>query len=161
MLQLSLIIIFSLLLLPGIICTLIPVIPALPYMFLVAVIYGFIDKFIHLTSYEITVLGIITLVSVIVDWASGIVGAKYGGASVKSLIIGTLGFLIGLVLIPPFGGFLGLFAGIFISEVLMFQDHKKALKSASGGLIGTLLGMVINLVISVAFLLMFISFTTN
>lgn len=148
--------IFSILLLPGIICTLIPVVPALPYMFLVALIYGFIDKFAHLSPYEIIILAVVTIISIVVDWVSGILGAKYGGASVKSIYAGLAGFIIGMILLPPFGGLLGLFVAIFLSEVMMMKNHLHALKSAAGGLIGSIIGIVINFIISIIFLATFI-----
>ena len=154
-----LVIICSIILLTGVAFTLIPIIPALPFMFALTLVYGFVDKFVHLKWYEIVIVGIITLISVLVDWFSGLIGAKYGGAAKWSLVFGALGFLIGLIILPPFGGFLGLFFGILISEVITIRDHKKALKSAAGGVIGTIAGMAINFLLALIFLTLFIIFS--
>jgi uncharacterized protein YqgC (DUF456 family) len=154
-----LVIIFSILLLPGIVGVVMPALPSIPYMFVIALIFGFIDKFTHLTVVNIIVLALITLVSLLVDYFSGILGAKYGGAAKQSMVFGMVGFLIGIIMFPPFGGFAGLFLGVLIAELIYFNDHIKAIKAATGGLLGTLFGMIINLLLSISFLGLFILFS--
>ncbi len=151
-------IIFVILLFPGFAGIVLPF-PALPYMFVVALIYGFIDKFQHLRPTELIILGVIMLISFINDCLSGILGAKYGGASRASLLYGGIGMILGLIIAPPFGGIPGLFAGVLIGEILMFRDHEKALKAATGSLIGTVAGMLISLVLVLVFLVLFIIFS--
>lgn len=142
--------------LPGLVGVFLPILPSIPYMFFVALIFTLIDKFQHLSGLNLIILGMIAVLSLLVDYFSGILGAKWGGASRWAIIGGLLGLIIGLILLPPFGGILGLFAGILISEIVMFRKYKKALKAATGGLLGTLAGIVINLILGVLFLVLFV-----
>lgn len=150
-------IIFALLILPGFAGVFLPF-PALPYMFTIALIFGFVDKFQHLSVTQLIILGVIALVSFINDYLTGLLGAKYGGAAKKSLIFGVIGMLIGVIVAPPFGGFPGLFAGILIAELVSFKDHLKALKAATGGLIGSVVGTIVTLILALVFLVLFLIF---
>ena len=151
--------IFTFLLLPGFAGVFLPL-PSLPYMFGVTLIFGFIDQWQHLSYINITVLGVIMLVSFLAEYLTGLIGAKYGGAAKISIVFGFVGMLIGLIVFPPFGGIAGLFFGILVSEFLHFKDHIKALKAASGGLIGTLAGMLISLILAITYVVLFIIFVT-
>lgn len=149
---------FSILMLTGILGVIIPALPGIPIMFLLALVFGFIDKFIHLTVINVIVLLIIALASLAVDYFSGILGAKYGGASGKSMLAGMLGMIVGLVVLPPFGGIIGLFLGIIVAEIVLHGNKKRAVNAATGGLLGTLAGMAINLLLALIFMGLFIAF---
>ena len=155
-----LIIIFSILLLPGLVGSFLTL-PGIPYMFGVSIIYAFIDRFQHITHSEVLFLGIIALIAVAVDYSSGMLGAKFSGASKRALILGVIGLFIGLFLFPPFGGFLGMFLGILIGELTNYSHYKKALKAASGSLAGVVAGALINLALGILFLVLFIIFAKN
>lgn len=159
--HLILVLIFSLLMLPGLAGVLIPIVPGIPYMFIVALVFGAIDKFTHLTGANLLPLAILTFFSLIVDYGAGVLGARFGGASKKSLIAGLVGFMVGLVLLPPFGGIAGLFAGIYGYEMLLHSNRFRALKAAKGGVLGTLAGMVINALLAITFLILFILYAAK
>jgi uncharacterized protein len=151
-------IIFSAAVFAGMFMTIIPMMPALPYMFGVAALFGFFDNFEKLTPANLAVLGAILIFSIIVDYLSGIIGAKYGGASKKGILFGFIGLILGLIMFPPFGGFLGLFAGVLISEFAAGGSGTTALKAAAGSLFGSLTGVLINSFLAVAFFASFIFF---
>lgn len=151
--------IFVILLLPGFAGVFLPL-PSLPYMFAITLIFGFIDQWQHLSYIELIILGVIMLTSFAADFLTGLIGAKYGGAAKISIVFGLVGMIIGLIVFPPFGGIAGLFLGILVSEFINFRDHIKALKAASGGLIGTLAGMFISLVLAITYVVLFIVFVT-
>jgi len=155
------IIITFILLLPGIIGIIIPVLPGIPYMFAISFIYGLLTRFISLNAIELIILALLAILSLIVDYSSGIMGAKYGGATKKSLIYGLAGLIVGTIIFPPFGGIIGLFIAIFISEILVHNNNKKAAKAASYSVLGSLTGMIINLVLAIIFLICFLAFTLN
>lgn len=157
MTHILLVIIFAVLMLPGLAGIVLPV-PGLAYMFLVALIFGFVDKFSHLTATNLIILIILLVFSIISDSLAGIVGAKYSGASKNSLIAGTIGLIIGIFLFPPFGGIVGTFLGVLIWETLAKSTHKKAVKAASGSVIGSVVGMLISLFLSILFIFLFIIF---
>ncbi len=147
----------ALLMIPGFVGLFIPIFPGIPFMLLVAVTFGAITSFASLTGSEIGILAIIALASLAVDYLSGVLGAKYSGASAKALGAGFLGMLVGLFLLPPFGGLLGLFAGVLIAELRIKSRHE-ALRAATGSLLGSLAGIVVNLLLAIVFLTLFLVF---
>jgi uncharacterized protein YqgC (DUF456 family) len=132
--------------------------PALSYMLLVAITFGLLDHFKDLSLNNLFVLIGIWAVSVLIDHLSGILGAKWGGASKRGLIYGFVGLLIGTAILPPFGGFLGLFGGVLFSELLANRKSGEAVKAATGSLIGSIMGVAVNTILAVIFFLLFIYF---
>lgn len=161
MLEITLIILAALFMLPGLLGIILPVLPGVPFMFLIALVYGIATKFELLVSGEITWLGVLVIVSLVVDYFAGLIGAKFGGASGKSLLIGLAGFLLGMILLPPLGGLLGMFVGIIVGEIYFLGKTKTALRAATGGALGAVAGMVINLVIGLTFVGLFLFFVLN
>lgn len=152
---------FSILMLPGIAGVLLPFVPGIPYMFLVSLLYGFADRFTHLAGQDVLILAVILIVSIIVDYSAGVIGAKYGGANWRSLGIGLLGFIVGIFVFPPLGGIIGLFVGIVIAEIAQRKTRQHALRAATASLVGSLTGALVNFVLAVAFLICFIVFALN
>lgn len=151
-------IISSILLLPAIFLVFIPTFPALWYMFFVASAFALFDEFTHISWAGLGILGGIVLLSMLIDTLAGIVGAKYGGASKKSLIYGFVGIIVGTVLYFPFGGLFGLFGGVLLAEFMAHRNQSLALKAATGSLIGTFVGMVLNCLLAITFLITFLIF---
>ena len=152
-----LIVIAALLMIPGIIAIAF-MLPGVPYIFVVALIYGFIDHFTRLSGMELLILGIMAVASVVIDQLAGILGAHYGGARGKTFLYGIAGAIIGTIIFPLFGGFLGLFIGITIGELVRKQHHMHAIKAATVGVIGTLTGIIINIILAVIFVVLFLIF---
>ena len=153
----------ALLLLPGIILSVIPNIPGLFYMLLIAICFGFYDHFVHLTSMDIVVLASLVIVAMAADMISGIAGAKWGGATWQSLIWGLVGLVLGsfLIPVPIVGSLIGMFLGILGSEWYRTKDLKKAHKAAVGSFAGTVAGTIIKGIAAVVFLILFIIFAIN
>lgn len=140
----------------GVLGIVIPPLPGIPLMFLSSILFNF---YLHRFSViELVVLGLIFLVSIAVDYFSGILVSKYFGASSKALYAGFLGFIIGTIVLPPFGGLVGLFAGILIGELIILNGHKQAVKSAAGGVIGAITGIVANLALGLTFIILSVIF---
>jgi uncharacterized protein len=149
-------IIIAILLALGIILTALPTVPGMGYMLVVTIIYGFVDTFEHFDPWWLALFFGLTLLGIVTDHASGLMGAKFGGASKNTILLGLIGMLIGLVLFPPLGLFLGLFLGVFIGGMLQFNDHRKALKAASYSFMGTVTGMILNVLIAIGFFVSFL-----
>ena len=156
--ELALLVMVFLLLFGSMFLTLIPALPALPLMFLTVFGYAVVTKFSTLTIGNILVFAGIMLVSLIVDSLSGILGAKYGGAGKKSLLYGFIGMVLGVLLMPPFGSLLGLFTGVILSEILIYKDHHKAIRSATGAVLGVVFGIMVNFALAFIFIGLFASF---
>jgi uncharacterized protein len=150
---------FALILLAlGVPMAFVPMLPALSYMFVVALAFAFVTHFATISIEGILGLLGVTLVSVVIDHTSGLLGAKYGGAHGKSLMWGMLGAIIGTFVFPIFGSFIGLFLGVLVAEL----HYKKrltpdgaALKAASGAVMGSIAGVAVNIAIAVVFLASF------
>lgn len=103
------------------------------------------------------VLGITLLIAIAIIFLNYIIPAKgtkkFGGSSYG--IWGTnIGLLVGLFFIPiPFGFVIGAFAGAFIGELIYDkQDHKRALKAATGSFLGFLASAFMQFVVCMLFL---------
>ena len=143
-------------LVPGIFMAFVPMLPALSYMFVIALLFGFYDRFVTLSGWNLGILLCITLVSIFIDHAAGVLGAKYTGAHTKSLIWGIFGGFVGLFIFPALGSFIGLFLAVFISEMYYKRHHIKAFRSAGGALLGSIAGVIANGFLAVIFLVTFI-----
>jgi uncharacterized protein len=151
----------ALLIAPGIGMALVPMLPALSYMFVVALIFGFYDGFERLTRNEIFILLGIVFVSIAIDHTSGLLGAKYGGAHTKSLFWGMLGGFVGTFFLPPFGTFIGLFLGVLIAEIYYKKTRDQAIKAAGSALVGTAVGVGVNVLLALFFTGLFIYFALS
>lgn len=147
----------AIVMLPGLAGVVLPALPGIPYMWLVALGYGLLTRWVVFTTNELGILFAIALASVVVDYLSGVLGAKYSGASARAIGAGVIGLLIGTLLIPPFGGLLGLFIGVLYVE-FKERSWQQAMRAATGSLAGVMAGIAINLLLSALFIGLFVFF---
>lgn len=136
----------------------VPLFPAFWYLIAVALVFGIVDGFIHLTLSNFLILMGLFLTSIIVDWSAGLLGAKFGGAAWKSLFYGAIGGGVGFLMFPPLGAFAGLFIGVLVGELVRTREAEHALRAAGGALIGSLSGMAINATLVLIFVALFFVF---
>ncbi len=148
-------IIVMILLLLGIGGTILPLLPGIPLMFVSIAAYGWYEGFNIITPKYICILAALTVISLIVDYLSTVMGAKYFGSSKKGMWGALLGTFIGLFLFPPLGLLLGPVLGAMIGEYIEIQDVEKAVKIGVGTVVGLFSGMVFKLVLAIG---MFVSF---
>lgn len=149
-------IIIAILLALGIVLTALPTIPGILYMFIVVLIYGFIDQFQTMSPWQLLIFAGIVILAIATDYLGGMIGAKVGGASKLSMALGLLGLFIGLILLPPLGLFIGLFLGIFIGEMIATDDHQKALKAATYAFSAAVVGMGFNILLAIGFFITYL-----
>ncbi len=89
-----------------------------------------------LTWQGIVIIVILYIASIVIDWISGAVGAKWFGSSKWGIIGAILGGIVGLFFSIP-GLIIGPIAGVFLFEMLF---AKKEIKEASNSTIGTVVG---------------------
>lgn len=154
--------IFSLLMLPGLFFAFIPVLPSLGYMALLTLTYTlFFNVQNFISGQELLILAILALTAFLTDFLSGALGAHFGGASKKSIVAGLAGLTIGFILFPPLGGFLGFFVAVFASEIYFNRNKWRALRAATGSVIGMTIGTIINIGIGISFIGLFILFALS
>lgn len=156
----ALVILFGVLLLPGLAMVFMPFMPAFWYLLAIAAIFAAIDGLVHLTSVNLGVLAGMVVLSLFVDWSAGLLGAKVGGAAWRSLLYGVVGALLGVLMFPPLGAFAGLFTGVLIGELWRRRETAGAFRAASGAFIGVVTGMAINAVLALTFIVLFVVFAS-
>jgi len=96
------------------------------------------------------------LVIWLIDYIIPAIGTKKFGGSKAGMIGTTLGLIIGLIFLGPFGIIVGPFAGAYIGELLNKSDSKTALKAAFGSFLGFLTSTFIKFIVAIIYLGLYI-----
>ena len=131
-----------LLVLVGLAGTVLPVLPGLPLMFAGMLLAAWVGDFEQIGVVTVVLLGLLTLVSLAIDFWATAVGAKRVGASRKAVVGAVLGTVAGLFF-GPIGIFLGPFFGALAGELM----HRRSIGDGNLGDaakigLGTWLGIV-------------------
>jgi uncharacterized protein YqgC (DUF456 family) len=134
------------LLLLSLVGTLIPIIPGVLLMWVIVFIYALVDGFSAVSTASVIVISLIALVTGTSDIWLTLFGAKKGGASVKSMLIGTAGAVVGSFVFPIVGTIAGYIAGLLLGEYWQHGDWEIAKKAGFGGLAGWGIATVIQFI---------------
>ena len=138
----------------GLLGTLLPVLPGLPLMFVGMLLAAWAGGFQHIGAGTLTVLGLLVLLSIGVDLAASILGAKRSGASRKGLWGAGIGGFAGIFFgIPGLGA--GPFLGASLGEVAHGRPWRDASRIGLGTWLGILVGAVLKLMLALAMLVLF------
>jgi uncharacterized protein YqgC (DUF456 family) len=136
----------ALLILLGIAGLVFPGLPGTPLVFAGLLLAAWIDGFASVGWWPtLVVLGLLTVLSLVVDVVAAALGAQRVGASGKALGGATLGGVVGI-----FFGLAGLVIGPFIGAALGQFAAKRDLLHAGRVGIGTLFGLFIGAVLKIA-----------
>lgn len=137
----------GLLMLTGLLGVVIPVLPDVVLIWAAALGYGLIVGWGSWGGWLFAGISLLAVIAVAADiWVSG-VGAKMGGASLRSIFAGIGLGLVGLIF-TPIGALIGFLAGVFISEYLRLQNTEQALRGVLGVSIGYGASFGVKLVLS-------------
>ncbi len=142
------------LILVGIAGVILPALPGLPLVFLGMLLAAWAGDFQQIGWVTLVVLGLLTLLSVAVDFFATLVGAKRVGASKKALWGAVLGTFIG-IFFGPIGLFAGPFVGALLGELWHGREIGQATKVGLGTWLGIVLGIVLKLGVAFAMLGLF------
>jgi uncharacterized protein len=127
--------------LAGLAGTILPLLPSTPLMFAGMLLLAWHENFVRLAWPSLSLLLILMLISSVLDYLAGAIGAKRVGASQYAIwgaligsIVGLLGGLPGLIL----GPFLGAAAGELYARKDVMQAGKVGLASGIGMLLGAI-----------------------
>ena len=104
----------------------------------------------------LTITFIIALAVFLLDYIIPALGTKKFGGSKKGVIGSTVGLLVGLIFLGPFGIIIGPFTGAYLGERLNKTPDKQALKAAFGSLVGFLSGVFLKFSVASIFCYHFI-----
>ena len=128
------------LVLVGIAGVILPALPGTPFVFLGFLLAAYIEDFSRIGWITLTILGVLTLLSVVVDFIVPSYGAKRVGASPKAMSGAALGAVVGIFFGIP-GLIFGPFIGAAIGEYASRKNLLQAGKAGLGTWIGVLLGI--------------------
>jgi uncharacterized protein len=138
----------------GIAGVILPALPGLPLVFGGMLLAAWAGGFQQIGWVTLVILGLLTLLSVGVDFFATLVGAKRVGASKKALLGAVLGTFAGLFF-GPIGLFAGPFVGALLGELWHCREIGQAAKVGLGTWLGILLGTVLKLGLAFAMLGLF------
>lgn len=128
----------GLLVLAGIAGTVLPAIPGVPLVFVGLLVAAWAEGFQKVGWFPLTILGILTVFSFVIDFFASAMGAKRVGASWLALALSFVGAFAGFFFGLP-GLILGPFLGAFLGEYLARRDWRQAGRVG----FGTWLGMLV------------------
>ncbi|MBK7896139.1 MAG: DUF456 domain-containing protein [Candidatus Promineifilaceae bacterium] len=135
-----------LLLLLSLVGTLIPIIPGVLLMWLIIFIYALVDGFTAVSTASFIIISLIALITGTSDIWLTLFGTKKGGASVKSMLIGMAGAVVGSFIFPIIGTIAGYIGGLLLGEYWQHGDWETAKKAGIGGLAGWGIATVIQFI---------------
>ena len=147
--------IFALLLMGiGVAGSILPGLPSTPLVFIGALAHKLYFGPVGSAWWVITVLGVFTVLSLAVDYAASMYGAKRLGATWRGVTGAVVGGLVGLFFNLP-GILLGPFIGAALFEMAGGREWKEASKAGVGATLGLLAGALGKLACCVAMMLLF------
>jgi len=143
----------------GLIGTVLPALPGLPLVFAGMLLAARAGGFEQIGIATVVVLGLMTLVSLAIDFWATAHGARRVGASRLAVIGAILGTFAGL-LFGPVGIFVGPFAGALVGELLHGRklgmgQLGQATRVGAGTWLGIVFGVVLKLALAFAMIGLF------
>lgn len=146
----------GLLVLVGIAGTVLPALPGVPLVFAGLLLAAWAEGFQKVGWFPLTLLAVLTLAALAVDFLATSLGAKRVGASWKAMAGAALGTLVGIFLGLP-GLILGPFVGAVIGEYISLRDWRQAGKVGLGTWLGLLLGTAAKIALAFTMLGIFVT----
>lgn len=131
----------------GIAGAVLPALPGTAFVLAGIVIGAWIDDFTLVGGAMLAVITVIAVLSWVLDYVSGLLGAQKVGASRQALIGAALGTVAGV-----FTGLLGVLflplVGAAVGEYLARRDERHALKVGAATWVGLMVGMLAKVVLA-------------
>jgi len=147
------------LLVVGFLGSFVPVIPGTTLIFCGVILYYFSMgmESSGLRWPGLVMIGIFYILSIVLDWFSGALGAKWFGSSKWGVVGAIVGGIVGLFFNLP-GLIIGPIAGVFIFEIIFGKrEIKQASNSTIGTVLGGLAGMLARVILAFGMVLWFVS----
>jgi uncharacterized protein len=140
----------------GIFGSFLPVLPG-PIISWIGLVMLYLTEKVANNYWILGITLIIVLIISILDYTIPAKGTKKFGGSSYGIWGTNIGMLIGIFVPIPFGFIVGAFVGAFVGELLYnSQDKNRALKAATGSLLGFLASSFMKMVVCLCFLLLYV-----
>jgi uncharacterized protein YqgC (DUF456 family) len=147
-------VIAGLLVVAGVAGTILPALPGVPLVFAGMVLAAWANGFQAVGAPMLVFLGLLTALSLLVDFWATAIGARRVGASGMAVWGAVLGTLVG-VFLGPVGLVAGPFIGALAGELLHGRDVRKATRVGVGTWLGLVFATVLKLTLAFAMLGLF------
>jgi uncharacterized protein len=131
----------------GVAGTVLPALPGTAFVLAGIVLGAWIDGFARVGWPTLTIVTVLAIVAWVLDYVSGLLGAKKVGASRLAIVGAAVGTVAGLFL-----GFVGVLfmplVGAAIGEYLDRSDHQRAVHVGVATWIGIMIGLIAKVVIA-------------
>lgn len=139
------------LILIGLAGTVLPALPGLPLMFAGMLLAAWVGDFRLIGGWTVAALGVLTVVSIVVELLASTLGAKRVGASKKAMLGAALGTFAGLFFGIP-GLLAGPFVGAVVGEMIDGREWQQASKVGFGTWLGLAVGTALKLALAIGML---------
>lgn len=122
-----------------------PALPGIPLVFIGLLLLAWAENFAYVGWGTLTLLGLLTVLSVGIDFLASALGAKKFGASSRAIVGAAFGALAGI-----FFGLIGIVLGPFVGAVVGEFSGKTSLKAATHAGVGATLGLLFGTLLKIA-----------
>lgn len=143
----ALTILCSVLMVVGLLGVVLPVLPGIPLSWLGLFIYALGTGFERISIATVVVFFILAVLTLILDFAAPMLGARKYRASKLGVFGAFLGFTVGIFVLGFLGIILGPFIGAFLGEMIARRKPKQALGSALGTFLGFIVGTLFKIIV--------------
>jgi uncharacterized protein YqgC (DUF456 family) len=112
---------------------------------------AWLDHFERVSAFTLTILAVLLVIGLALDFIAGSVGAKRVGASPKAVLGAALGSVVGI-----FFGLPGLILGPFVGAVIGELGARRGLEQAAASGFATWVGLLLGTIAKLALALMMI-----
>ena len=139
----------------GILGLVLPMLPGAPLLFVGLLVAAWIEDFAYVGPWTLSVLAFMALLSYVVDFGAGALGAKGFGATKYAMVGAFAGAFVGIAFGLP-GIILGTFLGAVAGELLASRGLREAGVAGLGATIGFAVGVAAKMALAVSMLSIFV-----
>ncbi|RLA91118.1 MAG: hypothetical protein DRG20_02345 [Deltaproteobacteria bacterium] len=135
--------------------------PGTFFIFIDALIYGWLTHFSKITATMLIILFILAIISEGLDFVSALYGAKKFGSSKRGIWLSLIGGFVCSIIMAPFffgigaliGGFIGVFLGGLLGGLWETKKLNKAYNIGLGAFLGRVIGSTLKVFIGFAMII--------